>query len=193
MTPTRMRSRAPAHRKARHGSASPRTETTTMDRTDHARLPMVAETCIDEAEVLALSVTRFIAAGYMTGDVACWDAGHACAEEMLGPAEGPRLVAVMASIMRALRAEREAPWQFLPATCCRVIMTRDEVSLIQAFGLARRGEHDALTVACAMLAGRPTAPHLAAALVIAAERLDALQSLLGCADPPRAAEHSTLH
>ena len=162
-----------------------------MDRTDHLRLPMRAETCTDEAEVLALAVIRFIAAGYMTGDVACWDAGHACAEEMLGPAEGPRLVATMASVMRALRAEREQPWQFMPATCCRV--TRDEASLIQAFGLARRGKHDALTAASARITGRPTAPRLAAALVIAAEMLDTLQSLLGCAEPPRTAEHSTLH
>lgn len=162
-----------------------------MDRTDHARLPKLAETCIDEAEILAFSVTRFIAAGYMTGDVACWDAGHACAEEMLGPAEGPRLVATMAGIVRALRAEREEPWRFMPATCCRV--TRDEVSLIQALGLARRGEHDALTAASAAMVGRPAAPRLAAALVIAAEMVDALQSLLGSAEPPRAAEHSTLH
>ncbi len=162
-----------------------------MDRTDHACLSKLTETCTDQVEVLALSVTRFIAAGYMTGDVACWDAGHACAEEMLGPAEGPRLVAAMASVMRALRAEREEPWQFMPATCCRV--TRDEVSLIQAFGLARRGEHDALTAASARITGRPTAPRLAAALVIAAEMLEALQNVLGCADPPHAAEPSTLH
>jgi hypothetical protein len=162
-----------------------------MDRTDHARLPKLAETCTDGAEVLALSVTRFIADGYMTGDVACWDAGHACAEEILGPAEGPRFVAAMASIMRALRAEREAPWQFIPATCRCV--TRDEVSLIHALGLARRGEHDALTVACDTLAGRPTAPRLAAAFVIAAEMLDTLKRLLDCADPPRPAEPSTLH
>jgi hypothetical protein len=46
-----------------------------MDRIEHAPLPKLTEVCTDEAEVLALTITRFIAAGYMTQDVACWDAG----------------------------------------------------------------------------------------------------------------------
>src|SRR3954468_1112265 len=56
----------------------------------HGRMPNVAEVCADEAQMLALSITRFIAAGYMTQDVACWDAGRQCAEEVLGPAHAPR-------------------------------------------------------------------------------------------------------
>src|SRR4051794_40904325 len=126
--------------------------------TQHDRMPTVAEICADEAEALALSVTRFIAAGYMTSDVACWDAGHACAEEVLGPADGPRLVATMASVMQALRAERQAPWRFMPATCFHV--TPDEASLISGLDLARRRERNALAVAAAAIAGRPTAPRL---------------------------------
>ena len=42
-----------------------------MNRTGD-QLPTVAEACADEAQVLALAITRFIAAGYMTQDVACW-------------------------------------------------------------------------------------------------------------------------
>jgi hypothetical protein len=40
----------------------------------------VADACRDEAEILALSVARFVAAGYMTGDIACWDAAFNGAE-----------------------------------------------------------------------------------------------------------------
>src|SRR5215217_5041437 len=102
-----------------------------MSRTGpHDQLPTVAEACANEAQVLALSVTRFIAAGYMTQDVACWDAGCQRAGEVLGPVNAPRLVAAMIGVMRALRAERKQPWQFMPATCCRV--TRDEISLLRA-------------------------------------------------------------
>ena len=32
---------------------------------------------------------RFVAAGYMTGDVACWDAAYDGAERVLGEVEGP--------------------------------------------------------------------------------------------------------
>lgn len=53
-----------------------------------------------------MSIGRFIAAGYMTGDVACWDAGYDQAEHVLGPIEGSRLVASIACVILALRAER---------------------------------------------------------------------------------------
>src|SRR3954454_3266186 len=99
-----------------------------MSRTGpHDQLPTVSEACAHEAQVLALSITRFIAAGYMTQDVACWDAGCQCAEEVLEPVEAHRLVAAIIGVMRALRSERQQPWQFMPATCSRV--TRDEVGL----------------------------------------------------------------
>jgi len=48
----------------------------------------VAEVCADEAQMLALSITRFLAAGCMTQDVACWDAGCQCAEVDLPPSSG---------------------------------------------------------------------------------------------------------
>src|SRR3954470_19061622 len=92
-----------------------------MSRTGpHDQLPTVSEACAHEAQVLALSITRFIAAGYMTQDVACWDAGCQCAEEVLGPAHAPRLVAALIGVMRALRTERKQPWQ----TVCSLLQRR---------------------------------------------------------------------
>lgn len=43
---------------------------------EHDRFPRLAEVCADDGEALALSITRFIAAAYMTADAACWDAAH---------------------------------------------------------------------------------------------------------------------
>ena len=37
--------------------------------------PLVREVCKDDVTVLALSVIRSIASGYMTSDVTCWDVG----------------------------------------------------------------------------------------------------------------------
>lgn len=86
-----------------------------MERRDHGRLPHVREVCADEGEILALSVARFIAAGFMTADVACWDAAFDAAERLLGPDEGARFVAAVTGVMRAIRAERSADWSFMPA------------------------------------------------------------------------------
>ncbi|HEX2552552.1 MAG TPA: hypothetical protein VHL98_02550 [Microvirga sp.] len=146
--------------------------------------PLLAAACADQAEVLALSVTRFIAAGYMTSDAACWDAAHACAEELLGVAAGPKLVAAFAGVMRALKAERHEPWSFMPAPCCRI--TEDEADLLAALQVARRGDPPALRQASLRLARIEAAPRLAAALAAAAETLEALVPALADAGKPGA-------
>lgn len=99
-----------------------------MSPCNHALLPFVRDICTDDATVLALSVTRSIASGYMTGDIACWDTAFDAADQLLGDIEGPRFVAAMTAVVRAVRTERQGEWRFLPATCCRV--TRDEQSLL---------------------------------------------------------------
>jgi hypothetical protein len=162
-----------------------------MDRIEHAPLPKLTEVCTDEAEVLALTITRFIAAGYMTQDVACWDAGHQCAEEALGFVNGPQLVAAMAGVMRALRVERQGPWQFMPATCCRV--TQDEVSLLTALTQARVADATALATSMRVLTGQDEAPRLTAALRAAAETLQCLGPSLAAASSPRPTMPTTLH
>jgi len=47
-----------------------------MNQQDCTALPRIEDVCQDEIEMLAISIGRFITAGYVTGDVACWDAGH---------------------------------------------------------------------------------------------------------------------
>ncbi len=134
-------------------------------------LRRVSEACRDEAEILALSVARFVAAGYMTGDVACWDAAFNGAEELLGSHEGGRFVAGMVGIVRALRAEREGDWSFMPASCCR--LTGHECALVALIGRGRRCAWDEVAHQAAALAGREKAPRLAAAVCAAAETIDA--------------------
>lgn len=141
---------------------------TLSDRTPTRR---VADVCGDEAEILALSVARFVAAGYMTSDVACWNAAFDGAEQLLGPAEGCRFVACVVAIIRALRAEREDDWSFMPASCCRV--TRHECALVQLINRGRRRLWTDLEEAAAEITGREAAPRLVAAVRAAVEPLDA--------------------
>ncbi len=147
-----------------------------MTRCRHDLLPLVSEACADDAAILALSVTRSVAAGYMTGDVACWDAAYAGAEAVLGDEEGPAFVAALTGVMRAIRAEREADWSFLPATCCRV--TAHEGELLALLELARSGDARAVPEAAARLAGVPDAPRLARAAHRAALMLDRVKGFL---------------
>lgn len=147
----------------------------------HERAPRVAEICTDDVDVLALSVVRFVASGYMTGDVSCWDAAHDGAERLLGPVGGGEVVAALVGVMRAIRRERREDWRFMPATCCRV--TADERALVDLLAQARRGGWEAVAEGAARLAGVPSAPGLAAAIRHAV-------SALGRAQPHLAAIRS---
>lgn len=159
-----------------------------MNGCSHARLPLVRDACRDDATVLALSVVRSIAAGYMTGDVACWDTGFEGAERILGEVEGPRFVAAMAGLMRAIRRERQGDFSFLPATCCRV--TADEQDLLDLLWTG----HTRLAPACALFARRDKAPRLQRGIREAQAALAVAGLLLGrpvAAPPARPA--SPLH
>ena len=138
---------------------------------DRAALQRVVDVCGDEAEILALSVARFVAAGYMTSDVACWNAAFDGAEQLLGPAEGCRFVACVVAIIRALRAEREEDWSFMPASCCRV--TGHECALVNLINRGRRRLWSDLEEAAAEITGRDAAPRLVAAVRAAVDPLDA--------------------
>jgi hypothetical protein len=153
--------------------------------TDHATMRRVADVCGDEADILALSVARFVAAGYMTSDVACWNAAFDGAERLLGPSEGCRFVACVVSIIRALRAEREADWSFMPASCCRV--TGHECALVRLIDRGRRGLIADLEEAAAEITGRAAAPRLVAAIRAAVAPLDAAAARLAGAGTARPA------
>src|SRR5262245_30676403 len=66
----------------------------------------------DPTERLALNVMRFVCASFATGDAKHWDAAHDLAEESLGQIDGCSLVARGAALVRAVRSDRPAPFQF---------------------------------------------------------------------------------
>jgi hypothetical protein len=94
--------------------------------------------CRDPGEHLALALVRYVCAGYMTASADCWEAAHACADDTFGPVDGPSFVARASALVRALRAERQLPFAFFPASCGR--MSRDEVDLITLLHAARRDD-----------------------------------------------------
>lgn len=143
----------------------------------HAPMPRVAEVCGDDAEVLALSVARFVAAGYMTRDIACWDAAFDGAETLLGAEAGGRFVSGIVGVVRALRAERADDGPFMPATCCR--LTGHECALVGLIGRGRRRLWGEVERGAAAITGRPEAPRLVAALRAAVGPIDEAAGRLG--------------
>src|SRR5215217_1951218 len=95
-------------------SKPPRGGNGIMSRETHDGLPRIRDVCADESEVLALAIARFVGAGYMTADVACWNAAYDAAERLVGPTEGSRLVAAVTGVMRAIRASARPTGAFCP-------------------------------------------------------------------------------
>lgn len=162
-----------------------------MNKIEHNSMPRVTDVCAEDAEVLALSITRAIASGYITGDVACWDLAYTGAERVLGPEKGAHLVGCLISLMRAIRAERAADWSFMPATCCRV--TAHEEALIRLIALARHGDRHAVTLGAARLTGVAVAPRTAAAVCLAAMALDGVAASLSPTSPEKLSGTAVLH
>jgi len=164
-----------------------------MSPTSHDTLPLLSSACPDNASVLALSVARFVAAAYVTGDAFCFDTAFEGAEKVLGAERGQDVVARMIGVIRAMRAERVAEWQFLPATCCR--MTRHECQLVEALTLVR-GEGRRVAGRAAQGVVGHEAPRLATAIAAAAEALNRVAVSLEAvpsAEAPRRPAGRSLH
>lgn len=151
----------------------------------------ITEACADDAEVLALSALRMIAAGYSTGDVACWDMAYTGVERVLRPEAAGRLVASLTTLFRAVRAERPAEWRFMPATCCRV--TTDEEGIIRLLAAARRGTAPHVARAGAEVTGASASPHLRDAAGAAGRVLDEVAGELAARGAPHRQASARLH
>jgi hypothetical protein len=142
----------------------------------HDRLPLLTDVCPDDAAVLALSVLRFVAAGFSTGDVTCWDTAFNGAERVLGPGRGPCCVAAMITLMRSIRAEYSGDLSFMPISCSRV--TEHEQSVVELIELARAGRHRETRMKADRLACK-AAPKTVAAVESAALLLNHVAPDLG--------------
>ena len=62
---------------------------------------------VDRFAMLFLSLARFVGAAYATDEAGCWEAAHRCADDAVGPIEGPLFVARAAALVRAIRRYRD--------------------------------------------------------------------------------------
>lgn len=89
-----------------------------------------------EFSAAVLSVLRFIAAAYATGEAECWEAAFRFADDAAGE-DGPLLVARVAGLVRLIR--RHHGLVCLPPSCCGLSI--DERRIMMLIGLGRDNDH----------------------------------------------------
>jgi hypothetical protein len=104
----------------------------------HSSLPLLQELAADAQEALTISLIRFVFAGYCSGRVDAWDHGFEAAASVLGHEGGAVFFARVLTLGRAVKAERQGDFKFLPGHCNRV--SEDEMELLGALQAARSGD-----------------------------------------------------
>jgi hypothetical protein len=90
-------------------------------------------------ENITLDVFRCVCDVYATASAQPWDVAIRIAEEQLGPAEGPLLVANVTALMRALRKERMVGFSYLSVGCRHV--SPDELTVTGLLRSMRHGDN----------------------------------------------------
>lgn len=139
-------------------------------------LPLLADSTCDPLEVLTISLVRFAMDGYCGGRVQRWDAALRTSIEVLGPVDGPPVLARTLALVLAVRSERRRCFRFLPSHCGRI--SEDEMELLAVLQAARRSDADLLHDFAASLVDRPDAPQLKLAARALAALLDRLAKLV---------------
>jgi hypothetical protein len=134
--------------------------------------PTLGEMTFDDHEALAVSLSRFVFAGYGSGHVAAWDQGFEAALSVLGERRGLAFFTGVLALGRAVKAERVGTFHFLPIGCCRIC--EDEIELLAALQAARRRDGGLLTSALFILSRQRQAQRIHAAICHLAELVDAM-------------------
>jgi hypothetical protein len=128
----------------------------------HCDLPRLRDRTSDPHESLAISLMRFVFAGYVSGRIEGWDHGFEAAAQVLGHEAGAMVFSRVLTLGRALKAERQGTFRFMPVHCTRI--SEDEVELLQALQTARGPDPGRFEQALLVLSRQGKSPRLHAAL-----------------------------
>jgi hypothetical protein len=191
----------------RHGSAEPLQQTSTGQDHDADRipvspedgdqascgcagagLPLLAQTCQTENDILAICVLRFVLAGYCHDRMQCFDAAIDAAASIHGEHFGLAIMTRAVAVVRALRAERNGNFRYLPANCCRI--SEDEQELVDAMNAVRGNDQFRIASAITTLSRCDHAPRIYQAVFAFAATASAPPETFGRSLAPT---HSTFH
>jgi hypothetical protein len=130
---------------------------------------------LDSMERLVLSVMRHLCASLASEGMRGWECAHDLAEAALGLSDGPALVAHVAALLRAVRAERQQGFAYMSADCpmCSLRITDEELLIVRLLRAARSDSRQQVVQIAAALAQRNAAPRIAGAGLVLANRLAA--------------------
>ena len=139
----------------------------------------------DSTERLVLSVMRHLCASLASEGMRGWECAHDLAEAALGLSDGPALVAHVAALLRAVRAERQQGFAYMSADCpmCSLRITDEELLIVRLLRAARSDARQKVVQIAAALAQRNAAPRIAGAGLVLANRLAAFAVV---SEPPAA-------
>ena len=94
---------------------------------------------LDSTERLVLSVMRHLCASLASEGMRGWECAHDLAEAALGLSDGPALVAHVAALLRAVRAERQQGFAYMSVDCpmCSLRITDEELLIVRLLRAAR--------------------------------------------------------
>lgn len=124
--------------------------------------------CPDAFAATCLSIIRYIAAAYATGEAACWEMSLRLADEATGTEYGPLLVARLSMLIRIIRRIGTHELVCLPAPCNR--LTVEEQQLMLMIEAARHNDQDSVVTAASIFVGN----HHCAELIQAADMIGCL-------------------
>ncbi len=150
---------------------------------DVKMLPHRDVACCDAFAAVALSLVRFIAAAYATGDADCWEAAYRVADDSASTSDGALLVARAAGLVRVIRRCRDRDLTYLPSSCNRLSI--EEARLMALIEAARSGDTVELAIAAS---GLVEIGH-EGETIRAANALADLSRRPAMRRPPRYAEH----
>ena len=133
--------------------------------------PLRAELGFLPIENITLDVFRCLCDVYTSGSAQPWEIAIKIAEENLGAAEGPLLVARVTALLRALRAERKLGFSYLSIGCQHV--SSDELAVAGVLKAARARDESAMERGLTLALDNP---QTTARTQFAARALAALQS-----------------
>jgi hypothetical protein len=125
-------------------------------------LPELQALARDPHEALAISLLRFVFAGYCSGKADAWDRGFDAAEQVLGHDGGAVLFGRLLTLGRAVKLERLGDFNFMPGRCSRI--SEDEIELLMAIQAARSPDPRPFEQALFVLSRQFEAERLASAL-----------------------------
>lgn len=115
-------------------------ENTCYHQTKH--LPTVEDDHLDAIELLFLRLFRCVCATIASQTTHGWEAAHQVAQQALGRAIAPALVAAIVVLVRAIRDERRSGFAFMAADCatCRRHLSAEERLVVRLLRAVNDGD-----------------------------------------------------